>query len=195
MNKILIIIVLIIVVGGVGYYYVIPYFSDTSGLCAEGTIEKGSDCPDLFINDELHERENKEGLEGDQDESAGTPQEQSELIENLNAGLVIDEPLPNQVVVFPVAVRGVIHGDGWYANEGEVGHVEIYDANDKSISNATILKATSDWLTLPTTFESMVGDRQMMNYIETDTGYLKFTNQRVREGDVEKEFIVPVQFR
>ncbi|MFC1595206.1 hypothetical protein ACFL3E_02140 [Patescibacteria group bacterium] len=112
----------------------------------------------------------------------------------IKIGISVDMPQQDSLVKLPIIVKGTINGNGWFANEGETGFVQVYDANNKSISNSEILKATTDWLQLPTSFEAMVGDREMMSYIETDTGYLKFTNKRERDSDVVKEFIVSVKF-
>lgn len=112
-----------------------------------------------------------------------------------DVGITVTSPQSNDLVTLPITVSGSISGNGWFANEGEVGLVEVFDANDKSISNVGILKATSNWLELPTSFEATVGDREMMSYLETDAGYIKLTNKRDREGDPAKELIVPVRFK
>ncbi|MEK7631013.1 MAG: hypothetical protein AAB417_03240 [Patescibacteria group bacterium] len=110
-------------------------------------------------------------------------------------GIIINVPQPNDSVALPVSVKGSINGNGWFGNEGEVGTVRVYDANNKPISNTEILVATSDWLKLPTSFEAMVGDRETMSYLETPTGYLKFSSEGEKDDDVGKKFIVPIRFK
>jgi len=117
------------------------------------------------------------------------------LSQDTNVGIVVSSPKPNEIVKLPITVRGTINGNGWGANEGEVGWVEVFDANGKSISNTEILMATTDWLKLPTSFEAIVGDRQMMSYITTDTGYLKLTSKTEKDNEVSKTFTVPIRFK
>ncbi len=116
-------------------------------------------------------------------------------VEEEEVGIIIISPAPNDLVKLPITVTGSIFGNGWLGNEGEVGNAEVFDANDKSISSSAILTATSNWLVLPTEFEAVVGDRQMMSYIETNTGYIKLTNKRVKEDDLVQELIIPVRFK
>lgn len=111
------------------------------------------------------------------------------------AGIVVTSPKPNELVKLPITVHGQINGNGWIANEGETGLVQVFDANGKAISSVAILTATTDWLKLPTSFQTMVGDRQMMSYITTPTGYLKFTSKEEQNGQTQLTFIVPIRFK
>ncbi|QQR82189.1 hypothetical protein IPJ70_02790 [Candidatus Campbellbacteria bacterium] len=86
-------------------------------------------------------------------------------------------------------------GNGWFANESEAGIVEVSDANGKSLSNKEILKATTDWLVLPTQFSAVVGDRQMMSYIQTDTGVIRITSKGAKNGETTQTIEIPVRFR
>lgn len=111
------------------------------------------------------------------------------------AGIVVISPEPNELVKLPITVHGQINGNGWVANEGETGLVQVFDANGKAISSVAILTATTDWLKLPTSFQTMVGDRQMMSSITTPTGYLKFTSKAEQNGQTQLTFIVPIRFK
>ena len=110
-------------------------------------------------------------------------------------GITVTSPTPNELVKFPITVSGSVNGNGWLANESEAGVVEVFDANGKSISNKEILKATTDWLILPTQFSAMVGDREMMAYIQTDTGIVRIKNQGAKDGDATQTVEIPVRFR
>lgn len=110
-------------------------------------------------------------------------------------GIFVTSPKENESVIFPVTVQGQINGNGWFANEGEVGTVQIFDSNNKSVSNKAILRATTNWLQLPTNFEGQIGDREMISYLETDSGYLLFTSRGAKDGDVILSHKVPVVFR
>jgi hypothetical protein len=111
------------------------------------------------------------------------------------AGIAVTSPKPNELVKLPITVQGQINGNGWVANEGETGWVQVFDANGKAISSVAILTATTDWLKLPTSFQTMVGDRQMMSYIQTDTGYLKFMSKAEKNSETSKTFMVQVRFK
>src|SRR5882724_850177 len=97
-------------------------------------------------------------------------------------GIVITSPAPNSLITLPVAVKGWIDGNGWTANEGEAGNVELLDANGKPVSDDEILKTTTDWLKLPTSFWVSVGDQKMMSHITTNTGYLEFISEVEKDG-------------
>lgn len=109
-------------------------------------------------------------------------------------GITVTNPMPNEVVKLPITVNGSINGNGWFGNEGEVGNVQVFDANGKVVSNVEVLRATTSWLELPTSFEAVVGDREMMSYLETDTGYILFKSIGVKDDETQKEFRVPIRF-
>lgn len=113
---------------------------------------------------------------------------------NSSVGIVVTSPQPNELVKLPITVTGYIIGNGWTANEGEVGNVEVFDANGKSISNKEVLKATTDWLKLPTSFQATVGDREMMAYLQTTTGVVKITSNGAKNGETSLTFSLPVRF-
>lgn len=109
--------------------------------------------------------------------------------------IVVESPKPNEVVNLPIAVTGYIGGGKWYANEGEAGSVQVFDANGKAVSQKAPLRATGDWRKLPTYFSAQVGDRQMMSSLETDSGFLVLSSMGAKDGDVSQEFRVPVRFK
>lgn len=111
------------------------------------------------------------------------------------AGIAVSSPKANELVKLPITVQGMINGRGWSANEGEAGSVEVFDSEGRAISSRAVLKTTTDWRNLPTSFEAMVGDRQMMSNIMTDAGYLKFTSSAEKDGQIPQTLIVPVRFK
>lgn len=112
-----------------------------------------------------------------------------------NQGIVVTSIKPNDLVQLPITVEGYLDGRGWVANEGEVGNVEIFDANGKSISNKEIVQTTTNWLTFPTYFKAIVGDRQMMSYITTNSGFVKITGNGAKDGEQVTSLSIPVRFR
>lgn len=113
----------------------------------------------------------------------------------IQAGITVTSPQPNEIVKLPITVRGSINGKGWFANEGEVGTAQVFDANGKSVSNVEILAATTDWLKLPTSFQAVVGDREMMAYLKTDTGVVRITSTGAKDGDTTSVIEIPVRFK
>ncbi|HQK63811.1 MAG TPA: Gmad2 immunoglobulin-like domain-containing protein, partial [Candidatus Staskawiczbacteria bacterium] len=81
-----------------------------------------------------------------------TPQD-SQNIEHQEQGIVINSPLPNQEVSSPLKITGYVNGQGWSGFEGQVGTVAILDYKGNEIGTA-VLKATTEWIELPTQFEA-----------------------------------------
>lgn len=113
----------------------------------------------------------------------------------LKQGIIIEKPNSNQEVQMPITVKGYINGNGWSAFEGVAGSVQVFDANNKAISDRVPLTATTDWMQPTVHFETTVGDRQMMSNLSTQTGVLVFKNENTK-GDPEndKEFRLPIKF-
>jgi len=112
-----------------------------------------------------------------------------------NKGIVVTSIKPNDLVKFPISIEGYLDGKGWSANEGEIGVVEVFDENGKSISNQEVIKTTTDWLKFPTYFKSTVGDRQMMSYIKASTGFVKITSNGAKNNEQMKSVSIPVRFK
>lgn len=110
-------------------------------------------------------------------------------------GIVITSFKPNDLIKLPLNVEGYSNGNGWAANEGEVGNVEVFDANGKSISNVAVLRSITDWMKYPVYFKASVGDREMMSYIKTDTGTVKFSTSEQKDGKSLKTVSIPVRFK
>ena len=112
-----------------------------------------------------------------------------------DVGIVVAHPQPGELVTLPITVEGYINGNGWYANEGEIGSIQVFDGNGKVVSNAVVLPATSDWLKQPTYFKGIVGDRESMSHITTSTGSIKITSGSEKDGEIKGLFSVPVRFK
>ncbi|MEI7425104.1 MAG: GerMN domain-containing protein [Candidatus Staskawiczbacteria bacterium] len=102
-------------------------------------------------------------------------------------GISVISPKINGVISSPLKITGVINGEGWNGFEGQVGTVELVNYEGTTMMTA-ILKATSDWMKLPTTFET---DLNFSGYEGEAT--LIFHNENA-SGIPEKDkiFILPV---
>ena len=123
------------------------------------------------------------------------PTETPTFTDTTSTGIIITSIKPNYLVKLPVTLEGYLDGKGWTANEGEIGIVEIFGSNGRSISNKEIIRTTTDWLIFPTYFKAVVGDRQMMSYVETDSGIVKITSNSQKDGKQPKSLSIPVRFK
>jgi len=107
-------------------------------------------------------------------------------------GIQITSPLLRKptAVSSPLKVSGMIMGNGWVGFEGQVGTVKLLDGNGKEITSG-ILKATTDWMTFPVNFETILNFKEP----ETKTGILVFKNENP-SGIPEKDrnFFMQVGF-
>jgi len=109
-------------------------------------------------------------------------------------GITIEQPTMNQEVQLPITVKGYINGNGWTAFEGVSGSVQVFDANNKVVSERVPLQATTDWMKPIVYFETSVGDREMMSNLATQTGVLVFKSEEVKDESNVKEFRLPIKF-
>ena len=119
----------------------------------------------------------------------------SRIMPSSNADLVLESHGINDLVMLPVTVRGYVNGMGWAGNEGELGTLQVFDGNMLEVSEVGILRATSDWLILPTYFSVTVGDRQMMSELQTSNGFFKFTSKAEKDGEESIGVLIPIRFR
>jgi len=110
-------------------------------------------------------------------------------------GIVVQQPVLNQEVQLPITVKGYINGNGWTAFEGVAGSVQVFDANNKAVSNRVPLNATNDWTQSTVYFETTVGDREMMSHLATQGGVLVFKSENARGDEYGKEFRLPIKFK
>ena len=126
--------------------------------------------------------------------------EETEKDDDAWGTITITSPVENEEIIFPVTVAGSLLGHEWSTFEGEAGTVTIFDANDKAVSNSDIICLGTDWLDKslarePIDFEVQVGDREMISYLETDTGYLFFSGNGAKDGEIVSTHTLPVQFK
>ena len=105
------------------------------------------------------------------------------------SGIEIILPKANEEVSSPIKITGVVNGNGWAGFEGQVGTVEIKDL--KGMSGA-VLRATTDWTVLPTSFEATV----TLNNIVSGPITLIFHNENP-SGDParDKTFNLPIKVK
>jgi len=103
-------------------------------------------------------------------------------------GIDVSAPLENAEVSSPLIISGKVTGNGWSGFEGQVGTVKLLDGNGKELTSG-ILKATTEWTTLPTDF------RTVLNFSspETEVGTLVFKNENASGiPEKDKTFTLPV---
>jgi len=113
----------------------------------------------------------------------------------VNNDIQITLPKANAEVSSPLKITGVVNGNGWSGFEGQVGTVKLLD--DRFLEGKGqemafgILTATTDWMTLPTNFETV------LNFPTNGakSGTLIFYNENP-SGDPSKlkTFSLPVKF-
>jgi len=136
--------------------------------------------------------------------ATGTPSEVNSLRNDvpnifktfkLPRGITVTSPKPNEVVMLPITVKGYTSGGDWASFEGQTGSVYVTDANGKVISSTYLLRATTDPYKFPTYFEVIIGDRQRMSYLDTNDGFLVFKSSAAKDGEIVKEFELPIKFK
>ncbi|OGG83493.1 hypothetical protein A3A42_04710 [Candidatus Kaiserbacteria bacterium RIFCSPLOWO2_01_FULL_55_25] len=106
----------------------------------------------------------------------------------LSKSITVTSPQPGELVNLPITVRGYVKA-GWIY-EGYTGTATVIDANGKTISSAEPIKITSAPDVFPAAFEVVVGDRQMITYVQTDTGFVVLSP----DGGGGIDYRVPVRF-
>jgi len=100
-------------------------------------------------------------------------------------------PKVNEEVSSPIKITGVVSGNGWAGFEGQVGTVKLLDSNGNELAQG-ILTATTEWTTLPTSFETN------LNFTVANSGpaTLVFKNENA-SGDPAKDktFTLPVKLK
>jgi hypothetical protein len=104
-------------------------------------------------------------------------------------GIQIISPKPNEEIFSPLKITGVVNGNGWSGFEGQVGNVRLLDGAGKELALG-ILTATTEWMKLPTNFETT------LNFTVNNKGQatLVFHNEN-SSGDPAKDktFSLPVK--
>ncbi len=122
------------------------------------------------------------------------PQNKTAVITNdqkLTADIEVFLPKENELVESPLKITGVARGNGWTGFEGQVGTVKLIDSTGKELATG-ILRATTEWTTLPTYFETNLEFKAT----EEMAGSLVFKNENA-SGDPSRDniFVLPVTFK
>ena len=104
------------------------------------------------------------------------------------SGIEIFGPKEHDVVSSPLKITGRVNGNGWTGFEGQVGTVRLLDSNGNQLALG-ILTATTDWMALPTNFETDL----YFDYPGDGQGQLVFYNENASgEPQRDKTFTLPV---
>lgn len=104
-------------------------------------------------------------------------------------GLTVSSPQENATISSPAKISGYVNGDGWTGFEGQVGTVRLLDAEGKELGLA-ILTATTDWMKMPTYFETNLN----FTSDKEQAGTLVFRNENASGDPIrDKEFSLPVK--
>ena len=109
------------------------------------------------------------------------------------AGLVVEMPQANDLVVSPLVVSGYVDGkDRWTGFEGQVGTVQLLDGNGKLLVLGILTATAENWMQFPTSFSTTL----TFSAPATATGTLVFKNENPSGmSDYEREFRLPVKFK
>lgn len=105
-------------------------------------------------------------------------------------GIKVFEPELNWQISSPLKITGEVSGNGWAGFEGQVGTVDLLDGNGQIVTRG-ILTATTEWMNLPTNFETT------LNFAtpETSNGILIFKNENASGmPEKNKSFSLPIKF-
>lgn len=191
------VIVILIVVSGVFIFRKEEVKKESMNVDVDSAIDTDNSNDPYVQPKSVTESKPDEGVKVETKASAPVKND-TPVVSNTNyyvGGIVITSFKPNDLIKLPLNVEGYSNGSGWAANEGEVGNVEVFDANGKSISNVAILRSITDWMKYPVYFKASVGDREMMSYIKTDTGTVKFSTSEQKDGKSLKTVSIPVRFK
>lgn len=104
-------------------------------------------------------------------------------------GIKVFSPLPYQKVSFPLEVSGYVNGCSWVPFEGQVGTIELRDANS-AISQLIILPVDGDTYTLPAYFKVKINPQTNPT---SNNGVIIFHNDDP-SGNNPETFQLPITF-
>lgn len=105
-------------------------------------------------------------------------------------GIIIESPQPNEEIISPVHIQGYVTGEGWIGFEGMVGSVTLQDEKG-NIVGTTSLNATTDWMKLPTSFETTLSFSPSVS----NKGVLIFKNDNPSGlSELAREYNFPILF-
>lgn len=105
--------------------------------------------------------------------------------------LQILSPKSGEIIGSPLTISGSVNGDGWSGFEGQVGTVKLLDENGQELAFG-ILKATTEWTSLPTQFEAILN----FTSPKAQNGKLVFANENPSGlPEKNKTFALPVSIK
>ena len=110
-------------------------------------------------------------------------------------GIVIQSPKPNEVVQFPITIYGYINGSGWAAFEGVAGSVQLFDSNNKPVSERIPLEATTDWMNPLVHFKTQMKGNQALGNFTDSSMTLIFKSESEKDGEMTNSFSLPVKLK
>jgi len=118
------------------------------------------------------------------------PQNKKQPQQNVS-GIQITSPISDGEIASPFKITGSVTGDGWTGFEGQVGTVKLLDSDGKELAMG-ILTATTDWMALPTNFETALN----FSSDKDQSGTLVFHNENASGmQEKDKEFSLPVKIK
>lgn len=123
--------------------------------------------------------------------------EPEKKIEPPKPGIVVEKPAENELVSFPLTVKGYVTGeDNWVPFEAQAGTVQAFEADGSPVSIIQSLMAAGEWMNLPSRFEATIYKEDVLNEPQSDIGYLLFENENAGgEQEKNREFRVPVKYK
>ena len=107
------------------------------------------------------------------------------------SGIQVLSPKPDELISSPLKITGSVNGMGWTGFEGQVGTVRLLDSEGKQLALG-ILTATTEWMQLPTNFETSI----YFDYPGDGAGQLVFYNENASgEPERDKTFTIPVKLQ
>ena len=112
-------------------------------------------------------------------------------------GIVVERPAENELVSFPLTVKGYVTGeDNWAPFEAQAGTVQAFEAGGSPVSIIQSLMAAGEWMNLPSRFETTIYKEDVLNEPKSDAGYLLFKNENASASpERDREFRVPVRYK
>lgn len=107
-----------------------------------------------------------------------------------NCGLVVNQPLENSKVIFPLQVSGYLKSCNVSPITGNYGTVQVIDSNALLLSAEVHLPIVGNWVGQPAPFSVLVTPKTKPT---TDSGFLVFRNHN-KEGSLISSFQIPILF-
>lgn len=107
-----------------------------------------------------------------------------------DCGLVINRPVENSLVIFPVAVSGYLRACDSIPFNSEYGTVQVMDANGTPLGPETEIPIVGNWVSQDAHFSLFV---PVSSKPQTAGGFLIFINHD-KAGNTLNAFQIPVMF-